>query len=275
MQMIGQIILENSDMKKIVIFLLIVIGITMLSCEDDPIVTEQNTDKLNDVEKVDFYMCDEYELLLKDYVSVVEYRLSDTFESDNNNGVKPSISENLYDQVYSDDNLGLNEKWFCMVADMTDYITTRSIDEFGYLLKDINKDNIDEMFWVDSSYNILAVFTIKDNNAVLLDAFWPKYKCVLSNDGFLYTWAIGGSKYGIYELKYLDFDVKLLEIYKSIGVEPISINGSYVDEYYKIENGKRFTISETEYNQFLSDIPFKHSIEWLNETILPLTSKLG
>lgn len=237
--------------------LFIVLCAFVFGCNKTIITNEKETIDVKVSVSNDHKLCEGYKLLLNDYVSVINYRLSDTFESDNNNDVKPSISKNLYDQVYGNNKSKLSRHWFCMIADMTDYIDTKNIEQFGYILKDINKDSIDEMFWVDSCSNVLAIFTVEDNNAILLDAFWPKYKCVLTDDDYIYTCTIGGAKYNLYELKQMEKDCKSFNTYKSVGVEPVKVNGICVDEYYKIENGKKITISKNEYNQFLIDFPFK------------------
>ena len=252
-------------MKKVFAMLLIVLCAFVCGCNKTSITNEKETIDVKVSVSNDHKLCEGYKLLLNDYVSIVNYRLSDTFESDNNNGVIPSVSQNLYDQVYGDDKSELSIKWFCMIADMTDYIKTKNIDQFEYILKDINKDNIDEMFWVDSCSNVLAVFTVEDNNAILLDAFWPKYKCVLTDNGYVYTCSVGGAKYNSYELKQLGSDSNSFEIYKSVGVESIKNNGTYVDEYYKTEKGNKIIISKIEYDQFLVDFPFKHTDDWFKK----------
>ena len=106
----------------------------------------------------------EYKTVLEDYKKIVEFRVSKDFEERYNNREFPEISESLRSQINNKSNERLTENWGNMIAEMTAYIENPTVNSFGYVLKDVNSDGLDELFWVDEKRNILAVFTLNNGN---------------------------------------------------------------------------------------------------------------
>ena len=113
---------------------------------------------------------DAYISVLNDYDRVIEYRLDDTFESKYNNGITVEIGDALTNSIQS----GMLENWSNMLVEMTNGLASPSKSDFGYIVYDLNDDQTPELFWVRSDHEILAIFTLVNNQARLLDAFWPR-----------------------------------------------------------------------------------------------------
>ena len=218
--------------------------------------TQPIEDKSSDILYID---------ILADYEKIVEFRLSDTFESDWNSGRIIAVSDTLL-HAQNDENeeratygLPLNVKWSYMLVDMTDELENPKKSSFGYILKDINGDSIPELFWVREDGVVLAVFAVRDKQPVLLDAFWPRYDCVITNKGELYTLAAGGAGYDNYDIRSLTSSGKL-SVVKSFGSEGWSAETGV--QYYELISGEKTSISESQFYALLQEYPFRHGSSW-------------
>lgn len=196
-----------------------------------------------------------YKVILSDYDKVLTYRLADTFESDYNNGKDVILSDALTKSMTDE----LEYRWHCMLVEMVSGLNDPKKDDFGYVLKDINEDGTPELFWVRKDYTILAVFTIQNDQAQLIDAFWPKYKGTVSGAGELYTIGSSGAAYSEYKIWHIPTDGSELTSVKEFGID-----GS---EYYEMVDGKKQTVSEERFKELLTDYPFEENTDW---EIVPL-----
>lgn len=211
-----------------------------------------------------------YEDTVLDYKKVIDFRLSDTFESDYNGGQSVPLNENLTEdlstesQNAADFNGDIDYKWTNMLVEMTDGLDDPSRKSFGYILKDINGDDTPELFWVREDYTILAVFTIKDNNAKLLDAYWSRYKCVLTDSGELYTLGSNGVANNNYQVKQLaknSVDMYLIQEFGTDGIE--YVHGVPTGTiYYEVKEQQRIIVTEERYEELLSLYPFQNGNNW-------------
>lgn len=205
-----------------------------------------------------------YEDILADYAALVDYRLSDSFEVDWNNGEIPRFSDTL--NKASLDNLGeratngvsLDVKWSNMVVEMTAGLVSPHRTCFGYVLFDLNHDDVPELFWVREDLFILAVFALSDGAPVLIDAFWPQYKCVITEAGNLYTVARGGASYSDYTIRELSTGEKL----ETIVQFGISGNADENDlQYYEIVNQEKIKIDVDRFIQLTEEHPVEMGVE--------------
>lgn len=127
--------------------------------------------------------------------TLVKDRLSPSFESNWNNG-------NFEDYELPDEFLGKPKReiegdWGSMIVDMVDYVSgypTPRIEQYGYALSDLNKDGIDELLFMSEDGFIHAIFTLCDNQPVLLDAFWPRYSCVILENSDIFARGSGSAE---------------------------------------------------------------------------------
>lgn len=150
-------------------------------------------------------------------------------------------------------------RWSCSVAELPSIDST--IESFGYILTDINSDGCPELFWVRDDHTVLAVFTVYNNRVILLDAFWARYCCVVTDDGMLYTRASGGASIIEYEIKELSADATLTT---KAGFS------MYNDELTEYIDGEYVPIDNSRFDQLLIEYPFENSQRWLNTEIIPL-----
>ena len=228
-------------MKKTLCIILVLVAFLCQSCH---VVNTSYT-----------YLPDAYTQVIADYETLIDFRLSDDFEALHNADVCPAISEVLNSQIQQN----FAHEWSCMLVEMVQGLETAKKSCFGYFLYDINQDDLPELFGVRSDKTILAVFSIDMQKAVLLDAYWSEYACVLMDSGVLYTRSSGGYNYITYKMITYDARDLTKTVIKEFGIDALA--------YYEVTNGKTNTISKESFQQLLSRDPFKHTVSWDNVQI--------
>ena len=201
----------------------------------------------------------QYALVLDDYRKIVQYRLSDDFlQSENLSALQQQLLSGLFVDAPETDG---QPRWQYMIIDMLDYVAEPEVASFGYILKDLNGDNSPELIWVSADYNtVFAIFTIADNKAVLVDAYWSRYKAVILDSGVVYTQGSGGAntvEYTCWTLNNEQPDYK--DIQKQFG----SNNG----QYYEAIDNAHMNISNDRFNALLLEHPFQSGNTWKNNTL--------
>ncbi len=199
-----------------------------------------------------------YDDIIEDYRNIVTFRISEDFESRWNNGEFIELSDDL-DSVINSLNDTLNYRWECMLIEMLAYDSEEN--RFGYIMTDINDDDMPELFWIRGDHTVLAVFTVQDGKIVLLDAFRTRYSCVITDDFMVYTQSSGGASIIDYEIRYLSDDAKLV---KSAGFS------MYNDEYSEYASGETVSIDRSRFDELLIEYPFENSRRWIDMEIMPL-----
>lgn len=194
---------------------------------------------------------DAYIAILNDYDSVIEYRLDNTFESKYNNGITIEINDALANSIQSD-TLG---NWSNMLVEMTNGLASPSKSDFGYIVYDLNDDQTPELIWVRSDHEILAIFTLVNNQARLLDAFWSRHTAVLNNNGELIIRSSAGADFS---------DYMLCEIAVDGEMTCNIIFGTSGNTYYKIIDGSKVLITEDDFYEFIASHPAENGIEWMS-----------
>lgn len=214
-----------------------------------------------------------YQTVLKEYQMILELRFSDSFFEKYEKGMSINLSKKLQQDLEKDVINVMGEKqklgihFYNMLVEMDSLLGGGGAPEdFGYIIKDINQDSIDELFWVDKNHNILAMFTIREGQAELLDAFWPRYRAVLLNDSNLYIRSSSGADFTYWQIKELASN--------STGFAEIETFGTYRVEqshneqiYFCITDNHQENINVNKLNKLLKKYPFEHSEAWLNTQI--------
>ncbi len=137
--------------------------------------------------------------------------------------------------------------WKLMLEDMLAGIENPTMDNFGYALKDINGDGVDELFYLRSDNVIYSIFTFSCDNTVMLDVFHSKHECRILKDGSILTVITEAEDYVTYTIstlpkKGIELETKMF----------FSIQGEY---NFKSVDGKHSTITRQEFDEFVSKLP--------------------
>jgi len=205
-------------------------------------------------EKIDSDIADEYLPVIEYLKKIVEFRISKSFEADWNNGIFPETGDWFdYDSLSEQ----LEYAWSCMIVEMPGYPEDFSLDQYGYIVKDINEDSIDELFFVRKDYSVIAIFTLIDGKPQLCDAFWSRYKCVITDKNEIYTLGSSGADHFDYTVKTLD-SKNGFNVIKEFGAE---------GEYYETIENKRETVDKARFDELYNMYPLENGTDWTNSFI--------
>ena len=147
-------------------------------------------------------------------------------------------------------------EWFSSVfASIFQYCPKQSADwanAFGYTMKDLNGDGVDELILMLDEYYIIAIFTMKDGTPVLLDTYIPRGQAVIRDNGDIYVYANGGAMISLTMIFRITDECEL-ELVNAAGYQPDE-NGKPV--YYKIDPSDYSSITyitQEEYIAILDD----------------------
>ena len=106
-------------------------------------------------------------------------------------------------------------------------------DRFGYFVKDINGDEIPELFWVHDNHEILLAFTLSDGKPVGLFYSRPRDYVYVCDSGELVNFGSGGADHGIIRVMSLPprSDHVVVEKYIGYGGEHDKETGEFVPSY--------------------------------------------
>ncbi len=144
-----------------------------------------------------------------------------------------------------DDSFEFN--WNRMLNDMLLGMEQPKESDFGYALKDINGDGINELFFIRSDNTVLSMFAMFLENTTMLDAFYSARKCILLDDGNILTITQEGDDYITYNIRNLP--------HKRGKLEEIMVVGKQGNEYFKTVEGKKTPITKDEFDQVIKDFP--------------------
>lgn len=270
-------------MKKIVAFLLVLSMIALASCGRDSEIVPDTTDTaettvLDDTtappdettgdgsdKEPTVSLPGEYEPVIENYKNIVEMRLSENFQENWNNDVYRGTYEGYYDDPIMGD-------FDTMIVEMLlpgDNVTSSS---YGYVLKDINGDDVLELFWVSADLDtIFAVFTLSGMDVQLLDAFWSRYSCRVTDNGEIYTLGSSAADIFSYNNRRLEPHSAELISVKEFGADKeYSSNGEGENFYYEAQNLGADYITKDRYEELLGEYPFENGESWIKSYVYTL-----
>lgn len=167
-------------------------------------------------------------------------------------------------------------------------------DSYGYILKDINADDIPELFWVQEGYNILLAFTISNGEPVGLFSSRPRDEVIVLDSGKLLNHQSGGADTDLYAVLDLAPNGDRLVVEEAVYHDwHTNDAGEAVQEYYRCswegtldnldlegEYAKNVDIiytpiTEEEYRTFLAQYPnMREQTEaWKQNKVYSITSQ--
>lgn len=189
-----------------------------------------------------------YDSIINTYRKIVE--LCPQYESVNDEdyfAFTDNESKALYEKIfvstltlYPRDSYGLNNNCY---------------EQFGYTLKDLNDDGINELILRLDNHEVIALFTLLNGKPILLGNFWNRKNCWIDPDGYLHISGSSGadkSVMQIYRISNETGELILLEEGGTDGYDEISSNTLY----YKLVNNEKVYITQEEYDTWKQDFPY-------------------
>lgn len=204
-----------------------------------------------------------YKDMISDYKKLIDFRLSKQFNDEWNKNIEKVNFSNTFQKATHE--LGdLGYRWSNMIVELISSNNIKSPNDFGYILYDINKDDIPELFWVRNDYSIVAIFTYQNDSVILLDSFWSRYRCFISQDGKIYCYGSNGAA---------DSQCSVYSLTLNAGLEKVHSFSSESNQetktvkFFEFSNNAIKEISQEEYNQLLIVYPQEQSDFWMTFNI--------
>ena len=199
-----------------------------------------------------------YNDIIAGYKDLVNFRLSNDFDeewTDKTDRFGKALNT-VFEQT--------DAEWGFMLIELLGYPHAKNVSDFGYKLYDINDDGTDELFWVRKDGFILAIFTEHKGKIQMLDAYWSRYKAVVTDNNEIFTMGSSGAAY-------TDFEKHILSDGKLVFKEASGTDG-YDEEtqktiYYKTENGVKTIIKEEDGDKVYDRHPVENGDKWLSQKI--------
>ncbi len=128
---------------------------------------------------------------------------------------------------------------------------------FGYALKDLNADGVDELILLESNYYVLAIFTQVDGKAILLDTFTDLKSACIDANGLIHVKqrVLPGTEK---DAEYFVYQVNGGKLISQIAIGTKYSSYGFQNAWYKFENGEKITLTQNEWNtlymQYLGNI---------------------
>ncbi len=158
----------------------------------------------------------------------------------------------------------LQYKFGSMVFDALNVIEKPTRESYGYCIKDLNDDGIDELILLREDYFVLAIYTLKDGQPYLLDSFWYRHNAMVLNTGEIYTISSGGADYTIYKIQKLEKNSQTLTTVREFGTDGPDIY------YIKDGDDDRKVLTEFDFSELVAFYP-----EWDAENIKDYSLSCG
>lgn len=198
-----------------------------------------------------------YDALIQEYKKIVEYRLS----SESVNSFDMELSSQLNTMI--DSREGMYYRWSCMIAEMKWYTQeTLTLAHYGYVLMDINRDDVPELIWCSADQEkVFAIFTLQEENPVLLDCYWSRYSGVIQDNDLIYTLGSSGAEYYEFMTYQIDPDavMVLVEGYRRDG-----------DSYYQFLSDQFQEIEQERFETLTENYPIESGTHFKQQTVITL-----
>ncbi len=128
-------------------------------------------------------------------------------------------------------------------------------ERFGYTVRDLNGDGVDELILRMDDHQVVAVFTTVKGSPVMVEHFGNRKNCWIDPDGYLHVGGSSGadkSTTQIYRISDQTGELILLEEGGTDGHD--ETNG--VTLFYKLVNNEKIHITQEEYKDWFQNLPY-------------------
>ena len=150
--------------------------------------------------------------------------------------------------------------WQAMVDELQASGARLKPDQYGYLIYDFNGDTVPELFWLDPTGGIVAVFTCFEGQVRLLSAYWSRCRGFVRADGLLCVAGSSGAASGSY-------DAFAIEKGKLVNVCGFSVDGT---SYYERTANGTVPITAERYAALSRENSTETSPVFLSQPVSPL-----
>lgn len=188
-----------------------------------------------------------YDSIISEYRKTVELRFAEQAAADKYfsqlDNEKRELSEKIYSSVLS------------IYPSGTDGKNENGPKNYGYTIKDLNGDGVDELILRRDNHQIIAIFTMVDKKPVLLKRFWNRKECWIDPDGYLHISGSSGADQSMFQIYRISNQTGELVLLVEGGTDGYDqTNGGTL--YYKLVNNEKVYITSEEYDIWENSLPY-------------------
>ena len=152
---------------------------------------------------------------------------------------------------------------FCLYPRNTRGIDGNCYDRFGYTIKDLNQDGVNELILRLDNRETIALFTMIDEKPVLLDYYWNRKNCWIDPEGYLHVGGSSGADYSSLEIYSISDQTGNLILLDEGGTDGYD-EATSSTRYYKLVNNEKIYITQEEYSSWKQNLPYSKFEETAN-----------
>ncbi len=131
-----------------------------------------------------------------------------------------------------------------------DWLSPRYKQTCGYAIKDINRDGLDELIFLNEDYTIVAILSMANDTPTLLGSYKPRKTCRIDAQGCLHELGSNGAdshSHAVYRIVPGSTETELVVEFGTLG--HVWVDDVAVQQYYKLEGELATEITEQEYKE--------------------------
>ena len=128
-------------------------------------------------------------------------------------------------------------------------------NRFGYTIKDLNSDGVDELILRLDDHQVVAVFTTVNDTPMLLENFWNRNRCWIDPDGYLHISGSNGAANSVSRICRVDEQTGILLLIEEYGTDGWD-EQTGTARFYRLLNGEKHYLSEQELDAWKEALPY-------------------
>ena len=128
-------------------------------------------------------------------------------------------------------------------------------ERFGYTVKDLNSDGVDELILRLDNHQIVAIFTTVNDSPVLLGNFWNRNRCWIDPEGYLHVSGSNGADRSIFRIYRIDEQTGTLLLLEEYGTDGQD-EQTGTTLFYRLIDAEKCYLSEQELDSWTSTLPY-------------------
>ena len=277
-------------MKKLVIFILVICTLFVTACQKEnaenstaptidqnqteqpptetsaPTIPEETIEQVHQTEPPEIEWPEDAPYLqsywdaICNYKMMLEHRLSKNW---NWGDPLPDVSDTFKKALEKDE---ISDYLLQTMVDELSYADDDKLEDFGYILYDLDGNKIPELFWVRKDYSIVAAFTYYKDEMRILEMYWYRYRGNIAGNGQYFTWGSDGAADNSCNVYILNKG-KLEEIFSFYSESNFRTN---TVSYYEATPKEKLEIDEVRFESLSADFPENQDFIKENCTIYAL-----
>lgn len=128
-------------------------------------------------------------------------------------------------------------------------------NRFGFTIKDLNSDGVDELILRLDDHQVVAIFTTVNDTPMLLENFWNRNCCWIDPDGYLHISGSNGAANSVSRIYCIGEQFGTLLLIEEYGTDGWDEHTGTA-RFYRLLNGEKHYLSEQDLDAWKDALPY-------------------